>query len=249
MEGDARRISDLYHAALQRPVHDRSSFLIAACNGDAVLQAEVESLLRHESASERFLERGAVNAAARILGNIAGGPPMVGRQLGPYTIVAPLGSGGMGEVYRARDSHLRRDVAIKILRHISPPTRNVAPGSREKRACLPRSIIRTSVRSMVFRRELEWYVGRELRRWLASTSRRASSSMRTHRRRSRSGPSGRGEARELWTLGRHLHVMNSRPDLMTNVARVIAEGLAKPSAARLKRSAPACEVNSAVQTL
>ena len=40
---------------------------------------------------------------------------MIGRQLGPYTIVAPLGAGGMGEVYRARDSKLGRDVAIKIL--------------------------------------------------------------------------------------------------------------------------------------
>ena len=40
---------------------------------------------------------------------------MIGRQLGPYTIIAPLGSGGMGEVYRARDSKLGRDVAIKIL--------------------------------------------------------------------------------------------------------------------------------------
>jgi len=40
---------------------------------------------------------------------------MLNRQLGPYTIVAPLGAGGMGEVYRARDSKLGRDVAIKIL--------------------------------------------------------------------------------------------------------------------------------------
>ena len=40
---------------------------------------------------------------------------MIGRQLGPYTIIAPLGAGGMGEVYRARDSKLGRDVAIKIL--------------------------------------------------------------------------------------------------------------------------------------
>jgi len=47
-----------------------------------------------------------------------------------------------------------------------------------------------------------------------------------------------GEGRELWTLGRHLYVMNSRTDLMTNVGRVIADGLlAQPSAARLKRSA------------
>ena len=38
-----------------------------------------------------------------------------GSRLGPYEIVAPLGAGGMGEVYRARDSRLNRDVAIKVL--------------------------------------------------------------------------------------------------------------------------------------
>src|SRR5438270_2657681 len=38
-----------------------------------------------------------------------------GTKLGPYEIVAPLGAGGMGEVYRARDPRLQRDVAIKVL--------------------------------------------------------------------------------------------------------------------------------------
>ena len=38
-----------------------------------------------------------------------------GKQLGPYEIVGPIGAGGMGEVYRARDPRLERDVAIKIL--------------------------------------------------------------------------------------------------------------------------------------
>lgn len=44
-------------------------------------------------------------------------PLAAGNKLGPYEIVAPLGAGGMGEVYRARDTRLRREVAIKILPH------------------------------------------------------------------------------------------------------------------------------------
>lgn len=39
----------------------------------------------------------------------------IGTKLGPYEIIAPIGAGGMGEVYRARDTRLGRDVAIKIL--------------------------------------------------------------------------------------------------------------------------------------
>src|SRR3982751_6392909 len=42
-------------------------------------------------------------------------PLAAGRQLGPYQIAAPIGAGGMGEVYRARDTTLNRDVAIKVL--------------------------------------------------------------------------------------------------------------------------------------
>ncbi|HXI03306.1 MAG TPA: protein kinase, partial [Candidatus Saccharimonadales bacterium] len=42
-------------------------------------------------------------------------PLAPGRRLGPYEIAAPIGAGGMGEVYRARDTRLGRDVAIKVL--------------------------------------------------------------------------------------------------------------------------------------
>src|SRR6185369_10380194 len=42
-------------------------------------------------------------------------PLQPGERLGPYQVLAPIGAGGMGEVYRARDTTLRRDVALKVL--------------------------------------------------------------------------------------------------------------------------------------
>jgi eukaryotic-like serine/threonine-protein kinase len=104
-------ISDLYHRALARAPEERVAFLAEACNGDEALREEVASLLEFEPASARLLERPALAVAAPA----PGATSMIDRRLGPYTIVAPLGAGGMGEVYRARDSRLGREVAIKIL--------------------------------------------------------------------------------------------------------------------------------------
>jgi eukaryotic-like serine/threonine-protein kinase len=112
--GSRNRVSELYHRALACTPEERGAFLKKACDGDHALLAEVESLLRYESDAARFLE----SPAAVVAGDVArtsDGRQMIGRQLGSYTIVAPLGAGGMGEVYRARDRKLGRDVAIKIL--------------------------------------------------------------------------------------------------------------------------------------
>ena len=67
-----------------------------------------------------------------------------GARLGPYEIVAPIGAGGMGEVYRARDSKLNRDVAIKVLPRRSRGTRSGWRDSNAKRRSSRRSIIPTS---------------------------------------------------------------------------------------------------------
>ena len=101
------RVSELYHAASAHPPEKRDAFLTDACGKDVELRAEVESLLRFDGAASPFLETPAAALAAP--------SDMLNRQLGSYTIVAPLGAGGMGEVYRARDTKLGRDVAIKIL--------------------------------------------------------------------------------------------------------------------------------------
>ena len=114
MASDPARISDLYHAALKRALEERSAFLAQACDGDDALRQEVESLLANDSAAAPFLETPAFEMVAGGLAD-AGRTQMIGRELGPYTILAPLGAGNMGEVYRARDSKLGRDVAIKIL--------------------------------------------------------------------------------------------------------------------------------------
>ena len=71
-----------------------------------------------------------------------------GTRLGPFEVTALLGAGGMGEVYRATDTQLDRDVALKLVPDPpSPPIRSVWPASFAKPKFWPRSITRTSRRS------------------------------------------------------------------------------------------------------
>ena len=98
------QVEQLYHAARARAAGERASYLDAACAGDAALRREVDSLL----------DGPATEGMASLL-NEPSVPLLVPRsRLGPYQIHSLLGSGGMGQVYRAFDSRLRRDVAIKV---------------------------------------------------------------------------------------------------------------------------------------
>src|SRR5713226_293016 len=110
MEPDRwREVERLYHAALERDPEVRAAFLAAASGGDDELLDEVRSLLEQHTADSRLdravWEPGAESTDTRFA---------AGTQLGQYRIEAALGAGGMGEVFRARDTRLNRTVAIKI---------------------------------------------------------------------------------------------------------------------------------------
>jgi serine/threonine protein kinase len=108
-----RQIEQLYHAARERAPGERDRFLQGAC-ADEQLRGEVESLLGCEPQAEGFLEAPALEVTAEALAE-GRARSMLGRVLGHYEIVGFLGAGGMGEVYRARDSRIGRDVAVKVM--------------------------------------------------------------------------------------------------------------------------------------
>jgi Protein kinase domain len=109
-----RRVEDVCDAALTRDARERAAFVAAACGRDEALRQEVEALLAHARTAEGFLAAPMGEVAANILVE-AHGASLVGRQIGSYKILSLLGAGGMGEVYRARDTNLGRDVAIKVV--------------------------------------------------------------------------------------------------------------------------------------
>jgi serine/threonine protein kinase len=121
-----RKIEEVYHAALEVHEEQQAAYLKEACAEDSDLRREVQSLLAQGETTDRFLETPALEGAKTFRENPS--KSFIGRQLGSYDVISLIGAGGMGEVYQARDTRLRRDVAIKIL-----PRDRVADPERKKR--------------------------------------------------------------------------------------------------------------------
>jgi eukaryotic-like serine/threonine-protein kinase len=108
---DWPRVREVFEQALALPGLERTAYVAAACGDDAAVHDEILRMLDSHARAGTFLSTPAID----LLGQTGHLPSFEGQQIGPYHVLARIGAGGMGEVYKAFDTRLDRTVAIKVL--------------------------------------------------------------------------------------------------------------------------------------
>jgi serine/threonine protein kinase len=112
------RVKEIFQSALECAPDQRPAYLRDACGDDVALRNDVESLLAAHADAGSFAEGAAIEALGfqdLAIARDGVSAMAAGTELGPYRILGPLDAGGMGEVYRALDGRLHREVAVKVL--------------------------------------------------------------------------------------------------------------------------------------
>jgi len=122
-----QKAKQIYSSVLEREPAQRETYLSEACAGDEALRKEVESLLGCRTEAQEFFKAPAVQAGAKALARESA-IDFTGRSVSHYAVIEKIGEGGMGVVYKARDTHLDRFVAVKVL-----PVEKVADPERKRR--------------------------------------------------------------------------------------------------------------------
>lgn len=124
-----QRIEEVFHQAADLDPAQRGDFLAIACTGDEELRREVETLLANDDGQDNLVEAAVSKAVEALPAESQDqGEDLVGKHIGPYLVTELIGKGGMGMVFKARDTQLNRSVAIKAL-----PTDRLTDPERKRR--------------------------------------------------------------------------------------------------------------------
>ncbi|MBK7932281.1 MAG: protein kinase [Pyrinomonadaceae bacterium] len=108
------QVEDIYHAVLEVSAEEWPSFLTSSCGGDADLRREVESLLSYSNKPHSLIDVPPLDVAAELVRENHH-PNIIGKKIKHYKILSQIGTGGMGDVFLAKDTVLERNVAIKFV--------------------------------------------------------------------------------------------------------------------------------------